>query len=159
MDNNPLTNILTSIKLDTTCHCWVASLENYNFALSYWSGKMNLDVDVLSHILREVHDQYIEADAVHALISHAAQGASLIETYSCNMQVTETLDMQKVPNVMSLEDWIIAQSQDPMIREIKDHISKNKLKGHKVYVPDPQIMKQYLRQHSHLVLCKGVLYR
>ena len=60
---------------------------------------------------------------------------------------------------MSLNDWIIVQSQDPEIREIKYLMSKNKLKGHKVYLQDPQILKQYLRQCGHLVLCKGILYR
>ena len=39
-DNNPLTYVLTSAKLDATGHqVWVASLANYNFALSYQSGK------------------------------------------------------------------------------------------------------------------------
>ena len=31
MDNSPLTYILTTAKLDTTGHRWVASLANYNF--------------------------------------------------------------------------------------------------------------------------------
>ena len=35
MDNNPLTYVLTSAKLNTTDHCWIASLANYNFALNY----------------------------------------------------------------------------------------------------------------------------
>ena len=30
-DNNPLTYILTTAKLDTAIHHWVASLANYNF--------------------------------------------------------------------------------------------------------------------------------
>ena len=34
---------------------------------------------------------------------------------------------------MLAEDWIVAQSKDPAIREIKYPISKNKLKGNKVY--------------------------
>ena len=38
--------------------------------------------------------------------------------------------MQKGPNGMSLEYWIIAQSKEPVIREIKYLISKNKLKEH-----------------------------
>ena len=45
MDNNAITYIITSAKLDATGHYWVASLENYNFALSYQSGKMNVDAD------------------------------------------------------------------------------------------------------------------
>ena len=48
----------------------------------------------------------------------------------------------KDPYAMSLENWIVAQSKDPMIREIKYFMSKNKVKGSKVYSQDPQIMKQ-----------------
>ena len=34
-DNNPLTYMLTTAKLDAASHCWVASLANYNFQLYY----------------------------------------------------------------------------------------------------------------------------
>ena len=34
-DNNPLTYVLTSAKLDAMGHHWVAGLANYNFALYY----------------------------------------------------------------------------------------------------------------------------
>ena len=88
-----------------------------------------------------------------------AQDTTLIEAYSCNIQVTDTLHMQKDPKAMSLKDWIVAQSQDSVMREIQYHISKNIVKGHKVYLQDTEIIQQYLRQHSHLVLCKGVIYR
>ena len=67
--------------------------------------------------------------------------------------------MQKDPKAMSLEDWIIAQSQDPAIREISTLLAQINKKGCKVYSQDPQLMKLYLRQHSHFVLCKGILYR
>ena len=69
------------------------------------------------------------------------------------------LDMQKDPKAMLVEDWVVAQSKDPAVREIKYLINNKKLKGHIVSSQDPQITKQYLRQSSHLVLCKGVLYR
>ena len=140
-DNNLLTYIFTSAKLDPTGHHWVASLASYNFTISYQSGKTNVEMDVLSCNLREGHNQHIEADTVCALISHVMQGTTLTEAYSCNVQVTETLDMHKDPKAMSLEVWIIAQSQEPAIREIKYLISKNKLKEHKMYLQDPQIMK------------------
>ena len=52
--------------------------------------------------------------------------------------------MQEDPNAMLLKDWIIAQSQDPVLREIKYLISKNKLKGCKEYLHEPQTLKQYL---------------
>ena len=49
-DNNPLTFILTTAKLDSTGQRWVASLANYNFKSFYKSGKLNVEADALSCI-------------------------------------------------------------------------------------------------------------
>ena len=43
-DNNPLTYVLTSAKLDATGQRWVAALSAYNFYLTYRSGINNADV-------------------------------------------------------------------------------------------------------------------
>ena len=114
-----------------------------------------MDVDALSYIPKGEHDQHIEADSVCALISQAVQGITLIEAYSYNVGVTDTLDMQKDSKAMSVKDWIITQSKNPATREIKYLINNKQLKGRKVYSQDPQIAKQYLRKCSHLVLCGG----
>ena len=52
-DNNPLTYVLSTAKLDATSHRWLASLANFDFEISYRSGKSNVDADVLSdyHLL------------------------------------------------------------------------------------------------------------
>ena len=107
---------------------------------------------MLSCIMRGEHDQHIEADSVCVLISQVAQGTTLMEAHSCNRWLSETLDIEKDPKAMLVEDWVVAQSKDVVIREIKYLISKNKLKGCKVYLWDQQVTKQYLRQCSHLVL-------
>ena len=49
-DNNPLTYVLTTAKLDATGQRWIASLTNYNFTIQYRSGKQNIDADALSRI-------------------------------------------------------------------------------------------------------------
>ena len=49
-DNNPLTYILTTAKLDATGQRWVVRLANYNFKIFYKSGKLNVEADALSHI-------------------------------------------------------------------------------------------------------------
>ena len=54
-DNNPLTYILTSAKLDATGQRWVASLANYDFQIFYKSGKNNIEADTLSRIPRDGH--------------------------------------------------------------------------------------------------------
>ena len=49
-DNNPLTYVLTTAKLDATGHRWVAALSNYTFSIIYKPGKGHKDADALSHI-------------------------------------------------------------------------------------------------------------
>ena len=54
-DNNPLTYIVTSAKLDATRQRWVAGLANYNFKIFYKCGKQNVEADALSRINWPVH--------------------------------------------------------------------------------------------------------
>ena len=49
-DNNALTYVLTTAKLDATGQRWIANLDNYNFKIHYQSGKSNIDADALSRI-------------------------------------------------------------------------------------------------------------
>ena len=51
------------------------------------------------------------------------------EAYSCNIQVTETLDIQKHSKAMPVEDWIVTQMEDPTIREIKYVTNKKQAEG------------------------------
>ena len=53
-DNNPLTYVLTSAKLDATGQRWIATLANYNFKIFYRCGRSNIDADSLSRIPWEV---------------------------------------------------------------------------------------------------------
>ena len=49
-DNNPLTYILTSAKLNACGQRWVASLANYDFRLFYKTGRSNVEANALSRI-------------------------------------------------------------------------------------------------------------
>ena len=66
-NNNPLTYILTTAKLDATSHRWVAALAAYNFSLNYRPGKANIDVDALSRIPWD-RKQTVEPETVGAFI-------------------------------------------------------------------------------------------
>ena len=59
-DNNPLTYILKSAKLDATSYCWLAALSTFNFNIKYRAGKSNQDADGLS---RRPHDTLPEDPA------------------------------------------------------------------------------------------------
>ena len=53
-DNNPLTYVLTTAKLDATGQRWIANLANYNFKIFYRCGRSNIDADSLSRIPWEI---------------------------------------------------------------------------------------------------------
>ena len=150
-DNNPLTYVLTKAKLDATGHWWVAGLVNYNFTLNYHSGEVNVDAEALSHIPKAEYDQSIEAESIYALFSQTVKGTTLIEAYSCNIYVTETLDRTEDLKAMSEKDWVIVPNRNPAIREIK-YLMDKKLIGMKIFLWVTPSVKHYLRQHSHLVL-------
>ncbi len=59
-DNNPLTYVTTSAKLDATGHRWLAALAPYNFMIKYKCGKSHNDADALSRY-KEISDASIKA--------------------------------------------------------------------------------------------------
>ena len=66
-----------------------------------------MDVDALYHIVRGSTVSILKL-TVCALILQVGQGTILIVAYSCNIQATETIDIQKDPEAMSIEDWAVA---------------------------------------------------
>lgn len=59
-DNNPLTYLLTTAKLDAASYRWLAALLTFTFNIKYRAGKQNADVDGLSRR----HHGALENDAV-----------------------------------------------------------------------------------------------
>ena len=69
MDNNPLTYVLTTVKLDATGQHWIAALANYNFDLHYRSGRTSVEADALSRIPFDYVecDKHIDKENIHAI--------------------------------------------------------------------------------------------
>ncbi|XP_061186930.1 uncharacterized protein LOC133195066 [Saccostrea echinata] len=66
-DNNPLTYVLSTAKLDSTSQRWIASLATYDFNIFYRPGKSNADADGLSRLpeISDVRDrEQISADTI-----------------------------------------------------------------------------------------------
>lgn len=62
-DNNPLTYVLSTAKLNAVGHRWVGELTDFHFDIKYRTGKMNADTDTLSHYptnLQEHIGEYTE---------------------------------------------------------------------------------------------------
>ena len=78
-NNNPLTYVLTTAKLDATRQRWIAKLAKFNFMVYYHSGKSNVEADTLSRIPL---DQDIRAKIVKAIFKATVAGPdTLMEVY------------------------------------------------------------------------------
>ena len=79
-DNNPLTYILTTAKLDATGQRWSAALGLFDFELHYRPGHRNADADCLHQVV--IHLTVLLVDLIfhHPACSHAA-GFFFVNTF------------------------------------------------------------------------------
>ena len=110
-DNNPLTYVLTTAKLDTMGHRWIAGLANYNFHIHYKSGKNNVEADALSRIDWEKCDEIIQADSIQAMVATAltGHGTSHIDAILCSPQAVESI-LSSIPEDTPIVTKAITQS-------------------------------------------------
>ena len=153
-DNNPLTYILTTAKLDATGQRWVARLADYNFSLHYRSGKSNMDADALSRIpwvrRYEVFDKIIDESAMKAIIcagmvtnhsNTAVEFSSVLhhdqeENYDICIMAGKT-----TPNKMTNKEWVDEQMSDPVIGEVHKHLLDKTLHQRKSKRGDSEALK------------------
>ena len=107
-------------KLDAVSHQWVAILVNYNFCLYYRVGKTNIDADALSKVswlgcMPNISDAYLHVTAtvVQPMQEAAHEGpTSLIEAYSCDLHILDSVQDSQQVACMAIEDWHQAQQAD-----------------------------------------------
>ena len=116
-DNNPLTYVLTTAKLDATGHRWVAALSNYTFSIIYKPGKGHHDADPLSRI-KWPEAMEISSQTVHAVCEGVQAPHGKIGTLCHGAQVVDALGKDNVPPGMTPLDWCHAQAKDPAINQI-----------------------------------------
>ena len=119
MDNNPLTYILTTAKLDATGQRWVASLANYNFKIFYRSGKLNVE----AHALWRIPWENTQVDHVEPMIVKTMMQSKLVTDVGIPDLDLELNVIQKSMVVNSSpklthKDLIKEQSEDPDISHI-----------------------------------------
>jgi hypothetical protein len=125
-DNNPLTYVLTSAKLDATGHRWLAALAAYNFDVQYRPGSSNADADALSRLPgRSAETTHISTDSVSA-VCKSSQTVSYVEGLACSATVVDTTFPTVDPNLRKYSDDDIraAQRADPVLGAWVDALEK-----------------------------------
>ena len=93
-DNNPLTYVFTTAKLDATGQRWLAALSNYNCTIKYRSGKNNADADGLSRL----HDNEKNCEATVFPEVLKAMSQSIV-AQAHNFPLVESLPMCSLDDI------------------------------------------------------------
>ena len=127
-DNNPLTYVLSSAKLNATGLRWIGDLADFNFTIHYRPGKANIDADTLS---RMALDDIAYMESCTEVIPHGVVcSAKLQEEGTVNWisalsgdPATLESDMSNggQPSVPQL-DVKQAQTADPVINRVRELI-------------------------------------
>ena len=165
-DNNPLTYVLTSAKLDACGQRWVAKLANYNFSIKYRCGVSNTEADALSRIkwpeaIAEklvLDNGCMDTHIINAILTGAVSKSSLIESVSCSTDVIPT-ELDKTTSKLSNINWMKEQRLDPNLGVIIRLIESGQLFKRKLQGKDSTELKSFLRNKRCLKLYKDVLYR
>jgi hypothetical protein len=163
-DNNPLTYVLTTAKLDATGQRWISTLANYDFDLIYRPGLRNVDADSMSRYPYEKLQSSsgemvkIESDTVKA-IYNGLQTTSYIETIP--VASVNVIDITECPgqplSQIELREIRKNQRADPVLGKWLRAKIDNQLPIRQNYIsPEDNIMK---RNFEKFKIIRGVMYR
>ena len=165
-DNNPLTYVLTSAKLDATSHRWLASLSSYNFKLTYRSGRSNGDADGLSRRPQETTEMFPE-------VVKAISQAYIVKGNSCpyaetlvitdQSQIVDSEESISSPPIDSTElssvDWATEQSKDITLSRVI-HLLKSGYNPQNTSLKnEDNSVTKYLKDWKKLSFKNNVLYK
>ena len=157
-DNNPLTYVLTTAKLDATGHRLVAALSNYTLSILYKPGMANRDADALSRIKwPEVVE--LTSQSVHAVCERVQAPHGKIETLCHGTQAVGVSNQDNMPPGMTPLRWSLAQTKDPALCQIIEAIQHKPIGKLKIKKDMPSDLKVFLRIRKQLNLKQGILYR
>lgn len=130
-DNNPLTYVLTTAKLNATTHRWVAELADFNFSIRYRPGKHNGDADGLSRMPLDM-DKYMKEcsqEVQPEVICSMTQALSLPvqeqQPWMCPLTIATACaaENDQVPSLraeISRSDLKRAQEEDLVIKQVRE---------------------------------------
>ena len=159
-DNNPLTYVLTTAKLDVTGQQWVASLANYNFRIFYKSGKLNVEVDALSHIPWESSQkEEVEPLIVKTMLqSRMKPEVNIPEEYFTERVLFRNMTVDTMPK-LTPKDWVKEQMEDMDIHKIVQLLKSSQLSTYKAQEVDSLATRVLLRYRKDFILKNGLLYQ
>lgn len=129
-DNNLVTCVLSTPKLNPTGHRWVSELADFNITLKYQPGKNNMYADFLSRspsnmdlYMSECTEQYspeVLSAILNAVETQKNENVDWISAMTRNPHVNEVI-AENLPELkITKQEPLEAQKQDPAIAHVLD---------------------------------------
>lgn len=168
-DNNPLTYILSTAKLNAVGYRWVGELSDFHFDIKYRPGKVNVDADTLSRCPLDINQYITEctSELSSKVIQATWEGTKVVGqedgvwAAALNLAPEDQLDGEssEILEKLSCEDLRKAQRQDPAIGEIIKLKESNETITKEMRQIASRPVKKLMHQWSKLLLEGGLLYR
>lgn len=167
-DNNPLTYVTSTARLNAVGHRWVGELADFTFDIKYRPGKVNIDADTLSRnpVNLQYGDEEFSRTMTPDVVTAVWQGSKVVKeegTWVCalaiNLPISETTEHWKEVVPLSSEDIRAAQEEDRGIKEVMAFKKKGRLPTETQRGNLCVQAKRLLHEWSKLQTENGVLYR
>ena len=163
-DNNPLTYMRTTGKLDATTQRWVAALACYDFDIVYRAGKLNVEADALSRMKWPDEDEEVDSISLPGgIVSAVVNEARLAQVGAVPLGISPTAveecrDEEDAEG-LSEEDWRKAQGEDPSLAKILSLWEDGSLQsvGHRP--GESEDLRKLLKQRTKLKVRNKILFR
>ena len=155
-DNNPLTYVLTTAKLDATGHRWISALSAYDFNIQYRLGLKNSDADALSRYptedLKTIDNSSVKA--ICGCLRATIPCMSVLPSMSIN--IVETIEVPGQPLAQKeLREVRRRQREDPLIEKWRKAVIDQQLPRYTSGREDTT-MKRHFKSFT---MKRGVLYK
>ena len=159
-DNNPLTYVLTTAKLNAIGLRWVAELADFNFSIKYRPGKVNQDADGLSRnpvSLDEFEKGCIVEIDTESLKTFMTSPNEIVCS-AISIKELEWVDDSGVKQVERAE-LIEKQRRDPVVGPVYNAVTVGKRPNKDEWVTLHQRSKVLFQQFPKLRVTEGILIR
>lgn len=144
-DNNPLTWVLSTARVDATGQRWLANLAAYQFEIRYKPGKKNNDADGLSRIP-------LSSNVVQAVCNNVH--VPYVDSLAISIDCDDMIDCDFSPT--QLRFWRQAQRNDAAIAPLFPFVQDGK-RPQKTAIPAASY--GLLKEFERLKLIRGGMYR
>ncbi len=167
-DNNPLTYVMTTAKLNAVGHRWVGELSDFRFDIKYRPGKSNIDADTLSRLPLDI-EAYAESctkecaeDVVRAIWDGSKVAKQKDVAWVAALNISSQADSSPSfdhLNAISHDELVEAQRADEAISEMIKLKEAGTPLTDEIRKVASGATRRLFHEWGKLVLENGLLYR